>query len=119
AMPELDLETYAELSAALAVAGPARERLLAEHGLDEERWNAIEEAWDAALSRAEEQHGDADGVPPLVARFAELFRRAQQAQNQGQEIVPFELYVRITRAVSRGRDVAQVLERHRISLAAY
>lgn len=118
-MTELDIEAYAALSVALATAGDGRDALLAEHGLDEERWSAIEDGWYAALSKAEDEHGDADGVPPLVVQFAEVFQRAQQAQATGQDLMSFELYVSVTRSISRGRDVAQVLERQQISLATY
>lgn len=116
---DLDLESYAELAALLSGAGQERARVLAGRGLDEDGWNAIEDAWQERLSTSELEHGDADGPPPLVARFAELFARAQQAHAEGEEVLDLERYAAITRALSSGHDAARVLERHQVSLVLY
>lgn len=114
---ELDVVEYARLAAALAQAGDRREAVLAEHGLDEESYDALEDTWLARLARAEEEHGDQPGVPALVAAHAEAFANA--LRREGNAVLSFERYAEVTRAVARGADVANVLERFCISLAAY
>jgi hypothetical protein len=91
--------------------------VLAAHALDEDAFQALEDRWLARLSEAEDAHGDRDGVPPLVLAHAEAFARAQR--QQAGELLPFERYLEITRALQRGRDVATVLERFSLDLATY
>ena len=114
---ELDLDAYVRLATALAQAGDRREQLLAERGLDEDSWNALEEGWLARLERAEQEHGDQPGVPPLVAQHAEAFARAMCEAADG--VLPFERYVEVTCAFQRGGDVANTLERFSVSLPTY
>lgn len=113
--PDDDVARYAELAVALAVAED-RDAVLADHGLDEESFGRLEDRWLAELSRAEDAAGD--GVPPLLQRFAEAVNAAQQRQATA-DVMPLERYALITRSISRGHEVAQVLERHRLSLADY
>jgi hypothetical protein len=115
--PDLDVVAYARLSATLAQPDVNREALLAEHGLDEDGWQAIEDAWMERLARAENAHGDRDGVPPLVLAHANAFATAQR--ELAGDLLAFERYVEITRALQRGRDIAAVLERFSIDLATY
>ena len=113
--PDDDVARYAELAVALAVADD-RDAVLAEHDLDEEAFGALEDRWLAALSEAEDEAGD--GIPPLLQRFAEAVSEAQR-RHATDDVMPLERYALITRAIGRGHEVAQVLERHRLSLADY
>jgi hypothetical protein len=112
----LDLESYARLAAALVAPGVDRDAVLASHGLDEDSWEAIEQDWLERLSEADDAAGDGE-VPPLVAAYAEAFARAQA--EQAGEVLTFERYLEITRALSRGRDMAQLLDRFGIDLPTY
>ncbi len=114
---DLDIDSYAELSAALAGPEADRAAILAAHDLDEEGWDALEERWLARLAAAEEAFGDADGVPPLVAAYAQAFARAQS--QQADEVMPFERYVEMARALKKGRDVPLVLKRYATSLPTF
>ncbi|MEQ9317993.1 MAG: hypothetical protein RIF41_02500 [Polyangiaceae bacterium] len=113
--PDDDVARYAELAVALAVAED-RDAVLEEHGLDEEAFTRLEDRWLAELSKAEDEAGD--GVPPLLQRFAEAVSAAQ-LRHASDDVMPLERYALITRAISRGHEVAQVLERHGLSLADY
>jgi hypothetical protein len=117
ALIHLDVGAYARLSAQLAAAGSERDALLASHGLDEDGWDAIEQVWLERFSQAEDVHGQGDGVPQLLAAYAEAFTAAQT--ELAGVVLTFERYVEITRAMSRGRDMAQLLDRFGIDLATY
>jgi len=118
-MPDLaaDVEAYAALAAELADLRTDRAAVLAAHGLDEDAWDALDERWQDRLSAAEEAHGDADGVPPLVAAHAEAFVRAQRARVR--EVLPFERFLAATRALRRGGDLAATLKRLDLTLETY
>jgi len=107
-----DVVAYATLAARLAQAGEDREAVLAAHGLDEESWEAIDDAWQERL--AEDEDEDQNGVPVLVAAYAEAFAAAQRGG--AKEELPFERYVEVASAMKRGGDLANVLGRFRISL---
>ena len=107
-----DIEVYAALSAALADPAADRAALLAAHGLDEDTWDALDDAWQARLSAAEE--GEGEGVPPLVAAHAEAFARAQRARAGAP--LSFERFVEIARAMQRGSELATLLGRLGVSL---
>jgi hypothetical protein len=62
-----DLEAYAALAVALADPRGDRAALLAAHGLDEEAWEAIDDAWQARVSEAGAEGDLAEGVPPFIA----------------------------------------------------
>lgn len=113
----LDVGAYARLAAQLAAAGAQREELLRAHGLDEDGWDAIEGVWLERLSQAENEQGQTDGVPQLLADYAAAFTAAQT--ELAGVVLPFERYVEITRAMSRGRDMAQLLDRFGVDLATY
>jgi hypothetical protein len=100
----------------VALADPRGDRaaLLAAHGLDEEAWEAIDDAWQARLSEAGAEGDLAQGVPPLIAAYAEAFARAQRARAQHE--VSFERFVEAARAMARGTDMATVLERLGLTL---
>ena len=115
--PDVDVVAYAKLAAALSRPDADREALLAEHGLDEESWQLVEDVWSERFTRAEEAHDDQDGVPPLVLAHANAFAAAQR--EQAGALLAFDRYVEVTRALQRGHDIATVLERFAIDLATY
>jgi hypothetical protein len=112
---ELDVTAYAALAAALAEPGCRREAVLAARGLDEAAWAGIDDAWQARLSAAMEE--ETDGIPPLVAAYAEAFAAAQrEAGGQG---LPLERFAEATREIQRHGDPTTTLARLGIPLAAY
>lgn len=74
---ELDVTAYAVLLARLASSGERRADVLAEHGLDEEGWAAIDDAWQERLSAAMDDEGT--GGPTLIGQFDDAYSRAQAA----------------------------------------
>lgn len=116
-IPADDVHAYASLGAALADPSEAREALLATHGLDEAGWDAIEEAWQGRFDAADEAHGDAEGIPPLLTTYAEAFARAQATR--GGAGMPFEGFVDVARAFARGDDAQGLLRRFGTTLEDY
>ena len=115
-----DLEAYAALAAELADPRVDRAAVLAARGLDEERWNTIDDAWQVRLSEADEGDvGDDEtgGIPPLIAAHAEAFARAQRARVRG--VLPFERFLEAAREMKRGTDLSTALKRLDLSLDAY
>ena len=113
-----ELEAYAALAAALAAPGADRAALLAEHGLDEEGWDALDDAWQARLSEADsDEVDDTLGVPKLLAAYAEAFSRAQRGLSPG--LLSFERFLEAAREMMRGTDMATVLKRLGLSLEEY
>jgi hypothetical protein len=113
---EINLDAYARLTVALGRAGPRRDDLLAANGLDEDRWQIIDDAWQAKLSEALEQLGDDIAVPPLVEAYSRAMERAQTADSQ---IMSFERFVQATRAARAGGDLARSLERLGVTIDDY
>lgn len=112
-----DVELYAALSAELADIRADRAAILAARGLTEDAWDAIDEAWQDRLSAAEAEALDSDGVPPLVARHAEAFARAQRSRAGA--VLPFERFVSAVRELRRGGDLASALRRLDLTLDVY
>ncbi|MGK3982427.1 hypothetical protein WME99_05285 [Sorangium sp. So ce136] len=112
-----DVEVYATLAAQLADPSADRAALLAAHGLDEERWEALDDAWQARLSEADDEDGEDVGVPPLVAAYAETFARAQRARARSE--LTFDRFLEAARAMKRGTDMATVLSRLDLTLEDY
>ncbi len=102
----LDVRAYAALLAALASAGPRRAEVLAAHGLDEEAWEGIDDAWQDRLSGALDDDGG-DGVPPLVAAFSEAYAAARAAR-EGPPM-PLERFAALTRRLDGGAEVEDAL----------
>lgn len=112
---ELDPERYARITAALA-SGRERDEVLAEHGLDEETWNELEERFQTRVSAALDAHPeDADAPPPIVERLAQAFSYADQAGS----VLAFDAYVNATRAVQAGSDPSGALAKLGVSLPVY
>lgn len=115
-----DVRAYAALSARLAEPDADRAALLAEHGLDEDGWDALDDLWIARLSEAADAAGDEDRVPPLVQEHAEAFARAQAERASAGAPLSFERFVEITLEIQRaGADVKYVLSRNATTLHDY
>ncbi len=123
--PRDDLEVFARVAVELAAAREDREQRLARLGLDEDAWEAIEEAWDARLAEAEDAEGPDGDIPALVAAHAQAFADAQggrartAATSADAGGVPFERFVALTRAMQRGGRLDEVLAAERTSLETY
>jgi hypothetical protein len=105
---EINLDAYARLTVALARAGEHRGAVLAEHGLDEARWAAIDDMWQARLSEAMDQGTEEMPVPPFLQEFSHAMERAQ---TETVEPMPLQRFAEATRAVRRGGEVVKSLER--------
>ncbi|MEJ7731836.1 MAG: hypothetical protein WKG00_21830 [Polyangiaceae bacterium] len=118
--PRLDLDAWVELSVELSDPVVDRASVLRARGLDEDAWEALDDAWQQRLSDAdahlEADGGDPDaGVPALVAAHAEAFVRAQAARTQGPPL-DFAAFVELTRAIERQPDISAVLRRFQLTL---
>jgi hypothetical protein len=113
---EINLDAYARLTVALGRAGARRDEALAAHGLDEARWQAIDDAWQARLSEALEIVGDDATVPPLIDAYSRAMERAQSAESS---IMTFERFVQATRAARSGGELAKSLERLGVTIDDY
>jgi hypothetical protein len=113
---EINLDAYARITVALGRAGDRRAAVLAAHGLDEARWQAIDDAWQARLSDAMDQTSDEVPVPPFLAQFSHAMDRAQSDDTQ---VLGFERFVEATRVVRRGGDVGRALERLGVAMDEY
>jgi hypothetical protein len=118
--PHLDLDAWVELSVELSDPAVDRTAALRARGLDEDAWEALDDAWQQRLSDADAHldagGGDPDGaVPPLVAVHAEAFARAQAARTQGPPL-DFAAFVELTRAIERRPDIAAILRRFQVTL---
>ena len=111
---DLTIEAYAAIMAELAAAGDARGDVLARHGLDESRWAAIDDAWQARLSEALDEEGD--GVAEVVSRYAAAYRAAQAARGAP---ISLEQYARVTRRFEASGDLSAALAKTGVSLADY
>lgn len=87
------------------------------NGLDEASWETIEEAWQGRFDAADATHGEAEGIPPLLAAYAEAFARAQATR--GGAGMPFESFVEVARAFARGDDAQGLLRRFGATLEEY
>jgi hypothetical protein len=113
---EINLDAYARLTVALGRAGGNRHAVLAAHGLNEASWEAIDDYWQARLSDAMEEITDEQPVPPFLAQFSHAMDRAQSDDSQ---VLSFERYAEVTRAIRQGGDVPKALERLGISTDDY
>lgn len=97
-----DVVAYATLAANLS--DPACDRVaeLRAHGLDEDVWADVDRTWQSRLSRAMEE--DADGVPPLIAAYAEAFERARAAQRGAGVVISIERFADAIRELQRRGD---------------
>lgn len=115
----MDVRAYAALSARLAEPDADRAALLAEHGLDEDGWDEIDDAWQARLSEAVDAMGDEESVPLLVKEHADAFAEAQAARVSPGEPLSLERFVEVTLDIQRGQDIQHVLKRNGTTLHDY
>lgn len=113
---EINLDAYARIMVALGRAGTARAQVLAAHGLEEDRWQAIDDAWQARLSEAIDEGTEEVPVPPFIEQFA---RAMDQRQSDDSQVMSLERFVEATRVVSRGGDVTKSLEAVGLTVDAY
>lgn len=111
---DLDLEAYATIMAELAAAGDARAEVLTRHGLDEDRWDAIDTEWQARLSEALDE--EANGVPALIAAYTAAYEAAQRALASP---LPLEQFARITRLLQATGDMQAALAAEGVTLSDY
>ena len=112
-----DVAEYAALSATLAEPSCDRAAVLATHGLNEEGYAALDRHFQDRMSRAMDD--DHDGVPPLVAAYAEAFERARAALRRDQDVISIERYADATREIQRRGDPLPALSRVGISLEQF
>ena len=84
-----------------------REALLAAHGLDEDRWQAIDDAWQARLSAATDAITDEEPIPPFLAEYSAAMERARDREP---EPMSFDRYIEATLRMRRGGDIVQELK---------
>jgi hypothetical protein len=113
---EIDLDAYARLTVALARAGAKREAVLDAHGLDEARWQQIDDAWQERLSEAMDQATDDVPVPPFLEQFSHAMDRAQ---GDDTAIMTLDEFVAATRVARAGGDVGEKLERLGLTMDDY
>lgn len=73
---EIDLETYARISADLAEGDVSYRDILQRHGIDDESWNAATLDWNRRMAETSSIEGEGN----LAIRFSELFSAAQDAK---------------------------------------
>jgi len=108
---ETGLEAYTRIVAEIANGGGDRAVVLARHGLDEDRWDAIDDAWQARLSDAADQASEDEGVPPLVVAYAEALTRAQRERTAGRAVIAFDRFAEAVRLLRRDGNMLQALAR--------
>jgi hypothetical protein len=114
--PELSLDSYAALQAALAVAGERTDEVLHDHGLDEARWSAIDEAWQERLSAALDDESDS-GVPEILSAYAQAYARAQRASAAG--MLSLAQFTDIVRRIQATGDLQEALAKLGVSMADF
>ncbi|MEZ4300519.1 MAG: hypothetical protein R3B70_36590 [Polyangiaceae bacterium] len=114
-----DVRAYAVLSVRLAEPEADREALLAEHGLDEDAWDELDDAWQARLSDALEAAGDSDSVPLLIKEHADAFAEAQAARVRPGPPLSIDRFIEVTLEIQRGQDIRHVLPRNKTTLHDY
>jgi hypothetical protein len=111
-----DIEEYAQVMAELASAGDARREILARHGLDEARWDAIDAAWQAQLSEAMEQDADGEGIPEILSRYAAAYEVAQRSISPP---ISLDQFAQVMRLLDTSDDVHASLAKVGVTLADY
>jgi hypothetical protein len=106
----------------LAQPGADRPALLAQAGLDEARWEEVDDAWQTKLSE-EEASGPApedggDPVPPIVRAFDAAMARAQKASARTAP-VPFARFALALREMQRHADTAEALRRAGMTMGEF
>lgn len=113
---EQSIEAYAQVMAKLASTGDAREEILAHHGLDEARWEAIDNYWQARLSEAMEQEPDDDSIPEIISMYAAAYEGAQRSMASP---ISLDQFAMVTRLLDASGDVRASLSKVGVTLADY
>jgi hypothetical protein len=114
---DLDVEAYAQVMAELASAddgSSGRAAVLARHGLDEDRWAAIDDHWQDQLSLALDPEDD--GVPEILSAYAAAYEAAQRALAPP---ITLEQFALVTRLLQASGDVRASLAKVGVTLADY
>ncbi|MFT3772981.1 MAG: hypothetical protein QM820_46960 [Minicystis sp.] len=111
---KLSIERYAAVMAELAAAGDARGVVLARHGLDEARWDAVDTYWQAQISAALDQEDD--GVAEIISAYAAAYEAAQRALAPP---ISIEQFAMVTRLLQTSGDLRAALAKVGVSLADY
>jgi hypothetical protein len=111
---DLDVSAYAQVMAELADGGDPRAAVLARHGLDEDRWDAIDAAWQGRLSEALDDRGD--GPPAILSAFAGAYEAAQRVLAPP---ITLEQFARVTRLLDSTGDIQAALASVGVTLADY
>ena len=111
-----DIEGYARVMAELASASDARGEILARHGLDEARWEALDTRWQAQLSAAMDQDPEDDGVPEIVSRYAAAYDVAQRSIAPPISLARFAM---VTRLLGASADLRASLSKVGVTMADY
>lgn len=112
---KLGLAEYAQLRARLAQDNVDRDALLAEHGFDEDSWDALDDAWQEQLSRDLDAGGD--DVPASLMVYANTFAAAQR--DAPGRLLELELFATCTRALQGARDPKLALQKLGVTLTEY
>ncbi len=110
----LTIEAYAQVMAELAAAGEGRAAVLARHGLDEARWDVIDDRWQEELSAALDPEDD--GVPEVLSRYAAAYEAAQRALAPP---ITIEQFAQVTRLLQASGDIRAALAKVGVTLADY
>ena len=113
-LSSLDIRAYATLVATLAAGDRPRAAILAAQGLDEAGWEALDAFHQEQLSRAIDD--DRDGVPPLIAAYAEAFAAARARSTRAATLLSIERFGDAMREIQRTGDPTGALARLGISL---
>lgn len=111
----MELEVYARIMVELAAAEGERASVLARHGLDEDSWHQIDDAFQDRLSEAMDTY-DGDGVPELVARYAKAY---EDAQREGGPVMSIETFARVMKILEATSDLRAALARSGTTLSEY
>lgn len=114
AQPELSIDDYAKVVAALAEKRKPRKDELDEHGFDERSWTIEERAWTEKKARAADR-----GDGSLAVAFGEAFVAAQDDLAQPHEPRDLETYARVSARVERSPRPDEELDKHGIGPGEY
>jgi hypothetical protein len=117
-----DLERWVEVTTALSQ-GASLAEVLERHGIDEDTWAVVDDAFDAMVSTALADESDEDELaPPLLERLAAAQAAARDKLTQGpgspsgdQAPLSFEAFVALTRSIVASGDPVKVLGEARIT----
>ncbi len=119
---ERDVSAYAQLCVLLSRATHSEERasVLAAHGLNEDQWERLDEAWQTRLSDCDigdDREGQA--IPPLLANFAQAFTAAQQTTLPTETVLSLDVYLDIAKGLKQGKSTTSILSQYQTTLEEF